>query len=233
LQTLNSYPIVVVVLAVLQFQEITSSRGGSTELNMVTQDPGCYINLYVELWRGNSPVIGCPENTDALVTSQCSPTTYLIDSLNVELTPETYNCTRAGDQVTCTGDHLMVVRERNNDCDSSSELCSAPADSVLTGECGLSPACSVGVVLSSAPTEPMPEPSAAPATTAPVELPEASCLYEDCVIDNDCCAAAPICRNRSFAGGVKRVCSARPRVPKTKLCGNCGGAGARLPKKGP
>jgi hypothetical protein len=89
------------------------------------------------------------------------------------------------------------------------------------------------------PAEPISEPTAAPITPAPtkfptaspVELPAESCLYNVCAIDADCCVEAPICRNRAVAGGVKRICSARPRVPKTKLCGTCGGGAAR-PSKG-
>ncbi|KAG7337908.1 laminin G domain containing protein [Nitzschia inconspicua] len=63
-------------------------------------------------------------------------------------------------------------------------------------------------------------------TQVPVDLPDATeqCLYETCESEADCCPLAPVCRLRTVGTVTQQLCSARPRVQKTRLCGTCGGA---------
>jgi hypothetical protein len=84
------------------------------------------------------------------------------------------------------------------------------------------------------PATPAPVPTKAPSAASPTkapatELPMANdqCLYQGCMTADDCCPAAPLCRSRTVNGSTQKLCSARSRLQRTKLCGNCGGAGAR------
>jgi hypothetical protein len=83
------------------------------------------------------------------------------------------------------------------------------------------------------PATPAPVPTKAPSAASPTPATEApvtntdQCLYLECMTAGDCCPMAPICRSRTVDGFTRKICSARTRLQRTKLCGNCGGAAAR------
>jgi hypothetical protein len=87
------------------------------------------------------------------------------------------------------------------------------------------------------PNTPAPAPTKAPFAASPTKAPATilpvandQCLYQDCVAATDCCPTAPICRSRTVGESTRQICSTRTRLQRTKLCGNCGGSGAR-PKR--